>query len=424
MSATTATELEEDLAYDSSDEDIAPVTALIKAGKEDISSTRQTAAFRDFMLKPELIKAITDCGFEHPSEVQNECIPQAILGTDIVCQAKSGMGKTAVFILAVLQQIEAVEGQVKCIVLCHARELAFQIFRDFERLKKFMPDVKMGVFFGGIPISQNVTTLKNEKPNIVIGTPGRILQLIKDKALDLGHVTHFVLDECDKMIENLDMRGDIQQIFKKTPVDKQVMMFSATMSEQTRKVCKKFMHHPLEIYIGEGHKLVLHGLKQYYVELVEKDKNKKLVDLLDNLEFNQVVVFVKSPKRAAELNKLLCELSFPSLTVHGRLPQQERIENYKNFKDYKSRILVTTNLFGRGIDMERVNIVIDYDMPSNADTYLHRVGRAGRFGTKGLAISFVNSTNEGNVLNEIISRFELPIPKLPDEIDANTYMQS
>jgi ATP-dependent RNA helicase UAP56/SUB2 len=205
------------------------------------------SGFREFLLKPELLRAISDCGFEHPSEVQNECIPQAILGTDVICQAKSGMGKTAVFVLAVLQQIEPRPGEVSCLVLCHTRELAYQICHEFDRFKKYLNNIKTAVFYGGIPVQQNKETLKNDAPNIVIGTPGRILQLVEEKALDLKNIKYFILDECDKMLDSLDMRRDVQKIFKMTPHQKQVMMFSATLSEQIRPVCKKFMHNVINI---------------------------------------------------------------------------------------------------------------------------------------------------------------------------------
>jgi ATP-dependent RNA helicase UAP56/SUB2 len=387
-------------------------------------SAIHTSGFREFLLKPELLRAIVTCGFEHPSEVQHECLPQAILGTDVLCQAKSGMGKTAVFVLAILQQLDPVANQVSALVLCHTRELAYQICHEFDRFKSFMPGVKTGVFYGGIPAKTHMDMLKNETPHVVIGTPGRILQLANDKALSLKNVKHFCLDECDKMLESLDMRRDVQKIFKMTPHDKQVMMFSATLSNEIRPVCKKFMHNPLEIYINDGAKLTLHGLQQYYIQLQENEKNRKLVDLLDALEFNQLVIFVRSVNRAAELNKLLSDCNFPSICIHSVMKQEERIERYKKFKEFQSRIMVATNIFGRGIDIERVNVVINYDMPENADTYLHRVGRAGRFGTKGLAISFVASDADKEVLKEVQSRFVVNIPQLPDEIDATTYMSS
>ncbi|KAJ4911890.1 DEAD-box ATP-dependent RNA helicase 56 [Raphanus sativus] len=381
-----------------------------------------SSGFRDFLLKPELLRAIVDSGFEHPSEVQHECIPQAILGMDVICQAKSGMGKTAVFVLSTLQQIEPTPGQVSALILCHTRELAYQICNEFVRFSTYLPDTKVSVFYGGVNNKIHKDLLKNECPHIVVGTPGRVLGLARDKDLSLKNVRHFILDECDKMLESLDMRRDVQEIFKMTPHDKQVMMFSATLSKEIRPVCKKFMQDPMEIYVDDEAKLTLHGLVQHYIKLGEMEKNRKLNDLLDALDFNQVVIFVKSVSRAGELNKLLIECNFPSICIHSGMSQKRGLlTHYKSFKEGHKRILVATDLVGRGIDIERVNIVINYDMPDSADTYLHRVGRAGRFGTKGLAITFVASASDSEVLNQVQARFEVDIKQLPENIDTSTY---
>lgn len=215
--------------------------SIRKEGVKGSYVSIHSSGFRDFLLKPELLRAIVDCGFEHPSEVQHECIPQAILGMDVLCQAKSGMGKTAVFVLATLQQLEPITGQVSVLVMCHTRELAFQISKEYERFSKYMPTVKVAVFFGGLPIKKDEEVLKKDSPHIVVGTPGRILALTRNKTLNLRHMKHFILDECDKMLEQLDMRRDVQEIFRMTPHEKQVMMFSATLSKEIRPVCRKFM---------------------------------------------------------------------------------------------------------------------------------------------------------------------------------------
>ncbi|KAJ8429256.1 hypothetical protein Cgig2_031556 [Carnegiea gigantea] len=476
---------EELLDYDEEEEekflDSVATKANGEAGKRGYTSIH-SSGFRDFLLKLELLRAIVDSGFEHPSEgkcslfplwlccchsimgmvhsraviddgfrtrrsyftycglprtilflgissVQHECIRQAILGMDVICQAKSGTGKTAVFVLSTLQQIDPVAGHVSALILCHTRELAYQICHEFERFSTYLPDVKVAVFYGGVNIKIHKDLLENECPHIVVGTPGRILALARDKDLSLKNVRHFILDECDKMLESLDMRRDVQEIFKVTPHDKQVMMFSATLSKAIRPVCKKFMQDPMEIYVDDEAKLTLHGLVQHYIKLTELEKNRKLNDLLDALDFNQVVIFVKSVSRAAELNKLLLECNFPSICIHSGMSQEERLARYKGFKDGKQRILVATDLVGRGIDIERVNIVINYDMPDCADTYLHRVGRAGRFGTKGLAITFASSASDSDVLNQgsyvyVQDRFEVDIKELPQQIDSSTYSMS
>lgn len=349
---------------------------------------------------------------------------------DVICQAKSGMGKTAVFVIAILQQLEVTEGKVGALVLCHTRELAYQICHEFERFSVYMPDLQAGVFYGGVSMKEQKETLEKSTPNVVIGTPGRINQLAKEGHLKLNGIRHFVLDECDKLLDSLDMRADVQSIFTMTPHDKQVMMFSATLSGETRAVAKKFMKDPMEVFVDDEAKLTLHGLVQHYVVLNEEEKNRKLNDLLDALDFNQVVIFVKSVGRARELNRILCECNFPSICIHSGMKQMERLAQYKLFKEGKKRIMVATDLIGRGIDIERVNIVINYDMPEDdprsnskgADQYLHRVGRAGRFGTKGLAITFVSSEKDSEVLNKVQERFDVNIAPLPEHIDTASYM--
>lgn len=192
-----------------------------KKGVKGTYVSIHSSGFRDFLLKPEILRAIVDCGFEHPSEgnletnlkrflvinlkflVQHECIPQAVIGMDILCQAKSGMGKTAVFVLATLQQLEPTENVVYVLVMCHTRELAFQISKEYERFSKYMSNIKVGVFFGGLPIQKDEEILKNNCPHIVVGTPGRILALVRSKKIYLKNLKHFVLDECDKMLESL-----------------------------------------------------------------------------------------------------------------------------------------------------------------------------------------------------------------------------
>ncbi|GME68995.1 unnamed protein product [[Candida] boidinii] len=346
------------------------------------------------------------------------------MSNDVLCQAKSGLGKTAVFVLSTLQQLDPTPGEVSAVVICHTRELAYQIKNEYTRFSKYMPDVITDVFYGGVPIAKDAEKLKNKDtcPHIVVGTPGRLKALVRDKYLRLNNVKNFVIDECDRVLEEIGMRRDVQEIFRATPFQKQVMMFSATLSNEIRPICKKFMKNPLEIYVDDEKKLTLHGLQQYYIKLAEEKKNVKLAELLDTLEFNQVIIFVKSTKRATALNKLLCDSNFPSIVVHSGIPQEERIARYKSFKEFNKRICVTTDVFGRGIDIERINLAINYDLPNEADQYLHRVGRAGRFGTKGLSVSFVSSPEDEEVLVKIQERFDVQMSEFPAEgVDPSTY---
>jgi len=384
----------------------------------------QSCSFRDMLLKPELQRAIGDAGFEHPSEVQQNAIPFAMVGNDMIVQAKSGMGKTAVFVMSTLQQIEVdteEETKVDTLVLCHARELAYQISKEYTRFSKYLPNVKIGVVYGGVPFQEHKTMIKDDCPNVLIGTPGRVLHLINEKVLKLDGLKRFIMDECDDLLNALDMRRQVQQIFKATPPDKQVMLYSATISPEARILCKKFCREAEEIFVDDK-KLTLHGLQQHFVKLEEKDKIRKLTDLLDALDFNQVVIFVKTKQRANALDKILQKAMFPSMTIHANLKQKERLERYKKFKEYKARILITTDLMGRGVDVERINIVINFDMTNESDQYLHRVGRAGRFGTKGLAITFINGEDDEKVLEDVQNRFKVKVTELPDEISKESYM--
>jgi len=315
------------------------------------------------------------------------------------------------------------EKGIVALVITHTRELAYQILEEFNRFTKYLPHIKAKVVYGGVPLVQDIKELA-DPPQILIGTPGRILHLANEGRISLSNVKFFILDECDQMLEELDMRKDVQQIFKFTPHVKQVMMFSATLSDDVRAVCKRFMHNPREIYINDKAKLTLDGLQQFYVNLTENQKNRKLVNLLDVLEFNQVVIFVSTVDRATALNKLLESEKFPSICSHSRMKQDQRIDQYKSFKKIGSRIMVTTNMYGRGVDFERVNVVFNYDMPADETSYLHRVGRAGRFGTKGLAISFVSSPADQDVMEKVRKQFVVKLPELPDELDCSTYMTS
>lgn len=409
--------------YDAQDNEAEKAEGADESGetKKGHYSGIHASGFSEFLLKAELTRSIVDAGFEHPSEVQHECIPQAVLGMDVVCQAKSGMGKTAVFVLSSLHQLEPVDGETHVMVLCHTRELAYQIKSEYDRFTKYMPNVKTMVVYGGIPMKTHVAQLKKEVPHVIIGTPGRTLQLIREKNLNCSQLKQFVLDEADFMLgtgTGLDMRKQVQEIFIHTPHDKQVMMFTATLPKDMRVVCRKFCQEPLEVLVDDETKLTLHGLKQYYVNIEEKAKNRKLSDLLDALEFNQVVIFTSRGNRAKALSRLLKEAGFPTLCIHAGMNQNSRISTFQAFKDSgtNARVLVTTDLFGRGVDVERINLCINYDFPKDTDAYFHRVGRAGRFGTKGVAISFVTSEDDNSQLAKVQERFEVSLEVLPENI--------
>ena len=218
------------------------------------------------------------------------------------------------------------------------------------------------------------------------------------------------------------MRADVQRIFKKTPVEKQVMMFTATLPEETKTVCKKFMRKPVEIIVKEENKEHLEKLQQFYVKLKEDEKNKKLLDVIDKVQFNQVIIFVNNIQRCEALSDILTQNGIPSIAIHADLPQEERISKFDAFKEFKKRIMVATELYGRGVDFLKVNTVINYDMSTDAEAYVHRVGRAGRFGTKGITITFLASDEDQKVFDDLLKKYpNIKAEALPDVIDKSIY---
>lgn len=383
------------------------------------SSTTHASTFKDFHLKEELIRATGEAGFENPSEVQCEGIPYIIYGEDLICQAKSGMGKTAVFTLGVLHSIQVPGEPFQALVLCHTRELAYQIAKEFERLGKFLNGLSVAQIYGGVNEEAQILALKNNPPQIVVGTPGRMLALINSKQIKVDKLKFFIIDECDKVLEKHDMRQTVQKIFTQTNHKKQVLMFTATLNEKMTETTKKFMReNPKMIVINEEKNLTLHGLQQFYLKVSEQMKNKVLFSILQKVSFDQVIIFCSRVDRAKFLDKILQEMKFESVAIHSDMSQQDRIDLYSRFKKGDKRIVVTTDLMARGIDIERVNLVINYDMPETSDTYLHRVGRAGRYKTRGNSVSFIVESKDLEVLKEIQERFVVQIEELSETFDA------
>lgn len=410
----------DEVEYDYEQQDDAVDQGVTQVKPTGLYSGVHLTGFKDFFLKPAITRAIQDAGFEAPSEVQHQCIPDAVHHKDILCQARAGMGKTAVFVIAVLQQMDDEEertGAIECMCIAHTKELVYQIKAEFDRFSKHMKNVRTAEFFGGRMEEDDKMRLKSDKPNIAIGCPGRMKALTLNGAFDLSKLRFFILDECDHLLKTREMRDDVQKIFLKTPKEKQVMMFSATMPEEMRKTAKMFMSSPVEILVDSESKLTLQGLHQYTINVPEKLKCKKLFELIDEIQFQQVMIFVNSVARCNYLCQQLRKQNFPAVATHGSMKVPERLETYDQFKKGNHRILVSTDVFGRGIDIQKVNVVINFDMTDKADQYLHRVGRAGRFGTKGVAVTFLDTdpkTEDKTIMEEVQKRFEVKCEEYPE----------
>lgn len=403
--------------------------------------TSSFASFSSLLLNADLLTQIKKLGFEHPSEVQIESIPTAIMGKDLIIQAKSGMGKTAVFVLSSLNRISRSTIGIEVLVIALTRELVHQIASEYNRFITGMDFCAVCEFIGGININDQIKeyqdNLKNKKNIIAVGTPGRLYELFDRKIIDTKKIKIFVVDECDKVFESGKMKNDVSFLYNSVPNNRQVILLSATFSKEALEASRKFAPGSNEIFLDKDlgeNGIVLKTLKQFYHEIDENEKFNCLSKLLDDITFSQCIIFISSAQRAKYLAEKINDGIIECLYTHGKIKIDERLKIYEEFKKFNCRVLVTTDLFGRGVDFDNVNFVINYDMPDNwegknkeynvrgSDCYLHRVGRAGRFGTRGLAISFISCDEDKKVLEEIQNRFEIKMEKMPDKMDTESYL--
>lgn len=407
-------------------------------GEEVLPSSAGVTRFSDFNLKEPLMNAIVDNGFESPSDVQTLAIPYALERRDLICQAKSGKGKTAVFVLSILQLLDpsAAPGQVQCLVLSNTHEMALQIAEEFERFSKYIPGLKDRTMraYGGIPKHLQIAQLKlrNQEagaaeaetqdlraPVIVVGTVGRVTDLVESGDLDLSNVRHFVVDEFDDILHGEKTGPAVSEISAKLPAGHQTMLFTATLSADSEEACRRLLRDGFKRLAVDDAELVLTGLVQRYLNCREDQKIPILMDMLQELSYTQGVIFVSSPQRAASLAKYLASHNFQCESFSGRMRQDKREELYRRLKSKDVRLVVSTDIFQRGVDFESMNLVIHFDMPKSADAYLHRSGRAGRFETAGLVVSFVGSEDDQTVLGDIQSKFVVDIPQIAGAADID-----
>ncbi|ELQ76551.1 ATP-dependent RNA helicase [Trachipleistophora hominis] len=395
-----------------SDEELIEYAETVQT--EKTKNTDVISSFPELLLKDELIKAIRDANLEHPSAVQQQVIPKAVLGADIICQAKSGTGKTVVFVLSALQRINAEDvspARVQVMAVANTKEMVVQIANEFRRFMSYT-DLKVEMVFGGVDVNGDVEKLK-ARVDVVVGTPGRLFDLIQRGALDVSALRILIIDEVDSILSSLSSRWTVQRIIYRTPVAKQTMLFTATLSNEMKSTCLLMVRNPFVLQVDEERKLTLHGLEQGYVNVIEDNKRDKLIGLIDSIrDISQCVIFCRDKRRVEVLCEHLKTKGLPAVAITSDYDTNERMQRFMSFKNLNYRFLVTTNLMARGIDIAEINLVVNYDMAEDAQTYLHRVGRAGRFETRGTAVSFICNEEDIVVLNEVQERFEVSIKEI------------
>lgn len=369
--------------------------------------------FDDMKLKENLLRGIYSYGFEKPSVIQQKAIIPIINGDDIIAQAQSGTGKTGTFSIAVLQKIDLSINNCQAIILSPSRELALQTYNVINNLNLFL-NVKISLCIGGI--TQNYNEFK-ESIHIIVGTPGRINNLLQNKFIKTNDLKIIVIDEADEML-SYEFQLQIKNIINKIPEKTQICLFSATLSNDILDLTKKFMNEPKQILI-KNEELTLEGIKQFYIMVGEnKYKFDVLKDLYKTLSLGQTIIYVNNIKRVEKLCKLLERDNYSVIFIHGNMEQKERNDIMKKFRSGQERVLITTDLLARGIDIQQVSLVINYDLPTlkRKENYIHRIGRSGRYGKKGVAINFVTNMDYF-IINELSKFYNTQIEEMPNNIN-------
>ncbi len=366
-------------------------------------------SFETMRLKEDLLRGIYAYGFERPSAIQQRAIVPIVQGRDVIAQSQSGTGKTAVFSIGVLQALDTTSNETQALVLSPTRELAEQTQKVVLSLGDFM-NVQCHACIGGKSVGEDIRRL-DYGVQVVSGTPGRVFDMIQRKNLRTRNVKMLVIDEADEML-NKGFKEQIYDIYRYLPPSTQVVLVSATLPQEVLDMTKKFMNEPVKILVKRD-ELTLEGIKQFFVAVEREEwKFDTLCDLYDTLTITQAVIFCNTKKKVDWLASKMRENNFTVSAMHGEMPQRERDAIMEEFRSGGSRVLIATDVWGRGLDVQQVSLVINYDLPNNRELYIHRIGRSGRFGRKGVAINFVKE-EDVRILRDIEQYYSTQIDEMP-----------
>ncbi|OMJ65541.1 hypothetical protein SteCoe_38036 [Stentor coeruleus] len=370
-----------------------------------------TETFDDMNLKQPLLQGIYSYGFEKPSAIQQKVIKPIILGYDTFAQAQSGTGKTATFIIGMLELIDTSVIQCQALILAPTRELAQQIHRVILQIGQYSK-INCHACIGGTAVREDIRILE-KGVHAVVGTPGRVFDMISRNHLSTQHLKIFILDEADEMLSKR-FRDNLIKIFRHLPGSIQCCLFSATMPPEILKLTNDFMRDPIRILVKKD-ELTLEIIPQYYISIEKEDwKFATLVDLYENLDVAQTIIYAKNRKKVETLSKKMTEKDYVVSFIHGEMDQTQRELIMKEFRTGSTRVLITTDFLARGIDSQQVSLVINYDMPTNYKNYLYRIGRSGKFGRKGVAVNFVTES-DAQFLKNFEQHYNISIKELPED---------
>jgi len=369
-------------------------------------------SFDDLDLQEGLLRGIYSYGFEKPSAIQQRAIRPVLDGRDTIGQAQSGTGKTATFVIGSLQRIDFGLKACQTLILAPTRELANQIHKVVLALGDYLK-VKCHICIGGTSVRDDIDRLRDGQ-HVVVGTPGRVFDMVSKRHLRIDDLLTFVCDEADEMLSR-GFKDQIYDIFKTLPPNVQVCLFSATMPPEILDMTTKFMRDAVRILVKKD-ELTLEGIRQFYVAIEKEEwKLDTLCDLYETLTITQAIIYCNTRRKVDFLADQMAKRDFTISTMHAELDQKERDLIMREFRSGSSRVLISTDLLARGIDVQQVSLVINFDLPGNLENYLHRIGRSGRFGRKGVAINFVTN-NDVRVMKDIEKYYHTQIEEMPMDI--------
>ncbi|WP_102143737.1 DEAD/DEAH box helicase [Mycobacterium hubeiense] len=379
--------------------------------------TSPELTFADLQIHPSVLQAVGDVGYETPSAIQAATIPAMLAGSDVVGLAQTGTGKTAAFAIPILSKIDTASRATQALVLAPTRELALQVAEAFGRYGAHLPQINVLPIYGGSSYGPQLAGLKRGA-QIVVGTPGRVIDHLEKGRLDLSHLDYLVLDEADEMLQ-MGFAEDVERILADTPEYKQVALFSATMPPAIRKITTKYLHDPVEVTV-KAKTATAENISQRYIQVSGPRKMDALTRVLEVEPFEAMIVFVRTKQATEEVAERLKARGFAAAAINGDIPQAQRERTIAALKNGDIDILIATDVAARGLDVERISHVLNYDIPQDTESYVHRIGRTGRAGRSGNALLFV-TPRERHLLRSIekATRSTLIEAELPSVEDVN-----
>ena len=368
-------------------------------------------SFDELDIDSDILRGIYAYGFEKPSPIQKKAIKPIIAGRDIIAQAQSGTGKTATFSIGALSMVDLKENNTQVLVLSPTRELTTQTAKVMSSIGSMMDGLRVQTLFGGSSVEEHSSFLKKTSPHIICGCPGRVYDMIRRDNITTKKIKLIILDEADEMLSS-GFKEQVYNIFQYFNNDVQIALFSATLSEQITPIINKLMRNPVRITM-KAEMLTLEGISQFFVA-VEDDRQKYLIlkDTFSAISVSQCIIYCNSVKRVADLFEAMSEDGFPVCCIHSSMDTKERDKAFNDFKSGSCRVLISSNVTSRGIDIQQVSTVINFDIPKDIHTYLHRIGRSGRWGRKGVGINFITRRDVVK-LKEIEEYYACQINEMP-----------